>query len=57
MVSGRLLHGLLACLLEGVADHAVDSPEEVVLASYVKTLAGYVLRTELRAALNWRGAT
>jgi hypothetical protein len=48
---------LLACLLEGVAGHAVDSAEEVVLASYVKTLAGYVLRTELRAALNWRGAT
>ena len=48
---------LLACLLEGAADHAVDSAEEVVLASYVKTLAGYVLRTELRAVLNWRGAT
>jgi hypothetical protein len=48
---------LLACLLEGVADHAVDSAEEVVLASYVKTLAGHVLRTELRAVLNWRGAT
>jgi hypothetical protein len=48
---------LLACLLEGAADHAVDSAEEVVLASYVKTLAGHVLRTELRAVLNWRGAT
>ena len=45
---------LLACLLEGVADQPIDSPEHVVLASYVKTLAGYILRTELRAALSWR---
>jgi hypothetical protein len=48
---------LLACLLEGASDHDVNSTEEVVLASYVKTLAGYVLRTELRAGLNWRDAT
>jgi hypothetical protein len=48
---------LLACLLEGAADHAVDSAEEVVLASYVKTLAGSVLRTELRAVLSGRDAT
>jgi hypothetical protein len=48
---------LLACLLEGAADHAVDSAEEVVLASYVKTLAGHVLRTELRTVVNRRGAT
>jgi PD-(D/E)XK nuclease superfamily len=48
---------LLACLLEGASDHAVDSAEEVVLASYVKTLAGYVLRTELRAVLSGRDAT
>jgi hypothetical protein len=45
---------LLSCLLEGAMEHAVDSAEEVVLASYVKTLAGHVLRTELRAGLNWR---
>jgi hypothetical protein len=47
---------LLGCLLEGATEHDVDSAEWVVLASYVKTLAGYVLRTELRAVLNWRGA-
>jgi hypothetical protein len=45
---------LLACLLEGATGHAVDSGEEVILASYVKTLAGHVLRTELQAVLNWR---
>ncbi len=48
---------LLGCLLEGAADRDVDSAEEAVLSSYVKTLAGYALRTELRAVLNWRGAT
>lgn len=48
---------LLACLVEGAAEHSINSAEEVVLASYVKTLAGHVLRTELRAALNWRCAT
>ena len=48
---------LLSCLLEGATEDAVDSAEEVVLASYVKTLARHVLRIELRAALNWRGTT
>jgi hypothetical protein len=45
---------LLACLLEGATDQPIDSTEDAVLASYVKTLAGYILRIELRAALNWR---
>src|SRR4029453_15493377 len=31
---------LLACLLEGAADHGVDSAEEAVPASFVKHLPG-----------------
>jgi hypothetical protein len=40
---------LLGCLLEGPASGAaLAAHEELVLASYLKTLAHHVLRTELR---------
>lgn len=39
---------LLSCLLEGPSAGPISSTEESVLASYVKTLAGFVIRPELR---------
>jgi PD-(D/E)XK nuclease superfamily len=39
---------LLACLMEGPARMTPAPAEEAVLASYVKTLAGTLLRSELR---------
>jgi hypothetical protein len=41
---------LLGCLLDAPASaERLDCEEEITLASYIKTLAGHVLRTELRA--------
>jgi hypothetical protein len=41
---------LLSCLLEAPASEAqLGDEEQVMLASYLKTLASHVLRTELRA--------
>ncbi len=40
---------LLACLLEGPVGAKLAPAEEMVLASYVKTLAAGLLRTELRS--------
>jgi hypothetical protein len=42
---------LLAALLEGPAKNSVSSGEEIVLASYLKTLARYILPVEIGSAL------
>lgn len=40
---------LLGCLLAGASEGATNATERIVLSAYVKTLARWVLRAELRA--------
>ena len=42
---------LVECLLEGAANESLGQAEEIVLASYLKTLAREVIPVEMRAVL------
>jgi len=43
---------LLTCLLDGVVDQSLTAEEEIVMASYVRTLASGILRSEVQAAIS-----
>jgi hypothetical protein len=40
---------LVSCLVEGAMAHQISQSEEIVLASYLKTLARAIIRVEMRA--------
>lgn len=43
---------LLICLLDGVVGQSLTAEEEIVMASYVRTLSSGILRSEVHAAIN-----
>jgi len=47
---------LVSALLEGPVNHAISAGEEIVLASYLKTLARTILPVEMRAVIEAAGA-